>query len=78
MLSTRDPYVASTFLGVFPSERLPKQVRKYPASLIANTDPASKPEQHWIVMYFPEKTKNEFLDSYGLPPAFTRILLQST
>ena len=64
-----DPCIASTFLGVFPSNKLPRK-RRYPSSLIANTDPDTKPGQHWIAMYFPSKTKKEFFDSYGMPPSF--------
>ena len=69
-LSMSDPCIASTFLGVFPSNRLPRRIPTYPASLIANTDPASQPGEHWIAMYFPDKTKSEFFDSYGFPPSF--------
>ena len=47
-----DPCIASTFLGVFPSNRLPRRIPTYPSSLIANTDPSSQPGEHWITMYF--------------------------
>ena len=79
MLSTRDledmmmqdSVASSCFLGVFASNELPYKIPTYPKGLIANTDPNNKPGQHWVAMFFPdEENKEEFFDSYGLPPNF--------
>ena len=77
MLSTRDledmmrqdPVTSSCFLGVFASNELPSKIPSYPSGLIANTDPNNKPGQHWVAMFL-EEGKEEFFDSYGLPPQF--------
>ena len=61
----QDPVTSSCFLGVFASNELPI----YPSGLIANTDPNNKPGQHWVAMFL-EEDKEEFFDSYGLPPNF--------
>ena len=39
---------------------------------IETTNNDSKQGQRWIVMYFPEKTKTEYFDSYGLSHAYYR------
>ena len=77
MLSTRDledmmrqdPVTSSCFLGVFASNELPSKIPSYPSGLIANTDPNNKPGQHRVAMFL-EEGKEEFFDSYGLPPNF--------
>ena len=77
MLSTRDlegmmrqdPVTSSCFLGVFASNELPSKIPSSPNGPIANTDPNNKPGQHWVAVFF-EEDKEEFFDSYGLPPNF--------
>ena len=60
---------SSCFLGVFASNELPSKIPIYPSGLIANTDPNNKPGQHWVAMFL-EEDKEEFFDTYGLPPNF--------
>ena len=51
--------------------RFPSKIPTYPSGLIANTDRNNKLGQHWVAMFFPdEENKEEFFDSYGLPPNF--------
>jgi|SRR5271170_199492 len=63
-----DPYAAECFEGVFASDKLPKKLQLYPASVVANTDPAHKPGTHWIAYYFDDQGHLDYFDSYGLPP----------
>jgi hypothetical protein len=56
-----------TFQGIFPSDGLPKKIIK-PATVIANTDPSSKPGQHWVAFYFPKRGNAEYFDSSGQFP----------
>jgi hypothetical protein len=56
-----------TFQGVFPSDGLPKNIIK-PATVIANTDPSSKPGKHWVAFYFPKRGNAEYFDSSGQFP----------
>jgi len=58
----------SIFKGVFPSDRLPKTILKYPALIIANTDTSDQPGTHWIAFYFDSRRSAEFFDSYGQYP----------
>lgn len=58
----------SLFLGVFPRNLLPQQV-KYPSCMIINTDPSYKKGQHWISIYYNRDQTAEFFDSYGYPPS---------
>src|SRR5215813_9588779 len=63
-----DKFVSGHFMGVFPCDLLPKQIKKFPAALIANTDPSSKKGEHWVAYYFDKKKNSEYFDSYGFPP----------
>jgi len=47
----------SIFKRVFPSERLPKNISKYPGT-----------GTHWITFYFDSRRSAEFFDSYGQYP----------
>ena len=46
-----DPITKKTFCGVFPCDKLPQTIDKYPCGLVANTDPSSKPGTHWISIW---------------------------
>ena len=63
-----DPVTGKKFLGVFPADRLPKEIESYPKGFIANTDVSGKRGTHWVAFYFPSEGKAEFFDSYGQPP----------
>ena len=43
-----DPITKKTFCGVFPCDKLPQTIDKYPCGFVANTDPSNKPGTHWI------------------------------
>ena len=47
---------------------LPMKIQSYPSAYIANTDPSSKPGQHWVVFFFRNANSAEFFDSYGRAP----------
>jgi len=57
----------SIFIGVFPSDRLPKTILKYAALIIANTDTSDQPGTHWIAFYFDSRRSAEFFDSGQYP-----------
>ena len=63
-----DPVTRKQFCGVFPSDKLPRSLDRYPCGLIANTDPSNKSGTHWVAFYFPSEKKGEFFDSYGHAP----------
>jgi hypothetical protein len=66
----QDPFTRKIFYGVFPSDKLPQTLEKYPCGFVANTDPSSKPGTHWVAFYFPLEGKGEFFDSYGRSPQY--------
>lgn len=77
-----DPCSQFTYAGVFPKDYLEKLIkaRSLPAAYVVNTDPSTKPGEHWVAFYFPPFTgtgsgmKAEYFDSYGEPmrkPEFT-------
>ena len=66
-LARQDPHLKPIFVGVFASDRLPKQPNlKEPQAYIVNTDPHDKAGSHWISIYTDEG-HCEVMDSYGLP-----------
>jgi len=53
------------FQGVFSVDTLPS----HPRLLVCNTEPSSKPGEHWIAIYVDERTgRGEYFDSFGRPP----------
>ena len=61
-------FTKSSFQGVYPSDRLPKEIEDYPVALVANVDPHDKPGSHWCAFYIDENQDGEFFDSYGQAP----------
>lgn len=51
-------------VGIFASDQIPKNVREL-TGFIVNTDPISKPGQHWIAFYVNKQRELECFDSYG-------------
>ena len=57
----QDPITSNKFCGVFPCDKLPETIDKYPCGFVANTDPSGKPGTHWVAFYFPSEQKENFL-----------------
>jgi hypothetical protein len=51
--------------GVFAADTIPNDL-EFPACFVVNTDPASKPGEHWVACYANSPDDVEFFDSYGL------------
>ena len=73
----QDQFTKKTFCGVFPRNKLPTTIDKYPCGLVANIDPSSEPGTHWVAFYFPSERKGELFDSYGKPPECYKALFHS-
>ena len=39
----------------------------FPSAYVINSDPSSKPGEHWVAVYFDKRSRGEYFDSYGLP-----------
>jgi hypothetical protein len=52
-------------LGIFSADALPSGVAGFPACLIVNTHPSSKPGEHWVAFFMDSKKRLEYFDSYG-------------
>ena len=68
----QDPVTSKKFCGVFPSDKLPQTIDRYPCGFVANTDLSSEPGTHWVAFYFPSEEKGEFFDSHGHAPEYYR------
>ena len=66
----QDPKTSKMFCGVFPSDKLPQTIDKYPCGLVANTDPSTRPGAHWVSILMTSRQNGEWFDSYGKPPEF--------
>jgi len=69
-----DPYVSPHFGGVFPCDKLPDAVPRFPYCAVANTEPAGEAGEHWVAYYFDEHGNGEYFDSYGCPPINSDLL----
>ena len=57
-----------SFLGVFPSDMLPRSVTQT-GTVIINTDPHTEKGSHWLaVHFFPKSSSAYYFDSYGILP----------
>ena len=45
----------------------------FPSAYVINSDPSSKPGEHWVAVYFDKRGRGEYFDSYGLPPTLVGL-----
>ena len=60
-------HVGRQFQGVYSCDDLPER----PTLLIANTQPANRPGDHWIAISVHRNGNGQYFDSYGRPPSKT-------
>lgn len=68
-LCKRDNKISSSFLGVFPCDKLPRTL-SWPSSLIANTQPSNDAGEHWVAIFINKEGYADYFCSYGVPPQF--------
>ena len=56
----RDLIFSKICYGVYPANKISK-LRSLPALIVCNTDPSSRPGEHWIVLYVDENSRGEYL-----------------
>ena len=57
-----------SFLGVFPSDMLPRPVSQS-GTVIVNADPHTEKVSHWLAVHFlPNSSSAYFFESYGIVP----------
>jgi hypothetical protein len=59
-----DSTCRQVFQGVYSSDTLPPN----PKLLVCNTDPSTKPGQHWIAIHVDTTGRGEYFDSFGRAP----------
>ena len=62
-----DIAIEKLFLGVFPSNKLPRENLR-PCSFIANTKPSTHEGEHWIGIFINKEGLGDYFCSYGQPP----------
>jgi hypothetical protein len=65
----KDPCSKLCFIGVFPRDQLPV-ITMYPVAFVLNTDPSYKVGEHWLGIYFDNRKKCYFFDSFGNEPEY--------
>ena len=53
----QDSVTRKRFCGVFPRDKLPERIDKFPCGLIANTDPSSEIGSHWLAFFLQKKNR---------------------
>lgn len=77
-----DPFARGSFLGIAWKDSNFK-IKKFPASIIFNTDEFRGPGIHWCAAYFESSEKCEYFDPFGFPPAvsgshnFSKVLTEN-
>lgn len=61
------------FLGVYARDELPKSITEWPAALVVNTDPRSKPGRHWVAFFLRDRHTIEYFDPYGIRPLYSEF-----
>jgi hypothetical protein len=64
----RDNRTKRSFRGVYACDELPRMATTT-SLYVCNTDPSTKPGEHWVVIYFDGKRRAEFFDSFGMHPS---------
>ena len=72
----QDPLTRKIFRGVFPSDKLPQTIEKYPCGSVANTDPSNKPGTHWVAFYFPSEEQGGILRQLRSAAKFLQKIIQ--
>lgn len=62
-----DQPTKDAFLGVFPIDKLPTEVKRYPILLIVNTDTSNLGGEHWFALYISSQRRGEIFDSAAQP-----------
>ena len=45
----------------------------FPSAYVINSEPSSEPREHWVAVYFDERGRGEYFDSYGLSPTLVGV-----
>ena len=61
--------IESSFWGVCASDKLPKQINKYPVGFVMNVDSSDQPGSHWVAVYIDRHQQGNYFDSYGYKPS---------
>lgn len=70
------PLLKSSFEDVLSIDEV-RQPSKTPASFIYNTDPADKPGEHWVAVYYTRQGQFWYFDSLAQPPPTEFIIMYS-
>lgn len=54
------------YKGTYPADRIPV-MRKFPCSVIINTDRSNRPGEHWVAVHIKEDGHAYYFDSFGFP-----------
>ena len=62
-----DHQTRNAFLDVFPINKLPTRLNKYPIFLVVNTQSHNLGGEHWFTVYISRKGVGEIFDSAAKP-----------
>ena len=73
---TNNTATRNVVTGVYAANTVPPVFSKLPAACIINTDPSSRPGEHWIALYQEVPDVIEFFDSFGKDPSYHKLDLE--
>jgi hypothetical protein len=62
-----DEKTKDAFLGVFPIDKLPTEIKNYPTLLIVNTQTHNLGGEHWFALFISSQHRGEIFDSAVQP-----------
>jgi hypothetical protein len=63
----QDPVTSKKFCGVFPSDKLPRKIDRYPRGFVPNTDPSSELERTGSPFISHRMIKENYLTVTDMP-----------
>ena len=65
-LLKKDLRTKNIFKKVCALDQLEKPT--FPSAYAINSEPSSKPGEHWVAVYFDKRGRGDYFDNYGLSP----------
>ena len=73
-----NPVTRGNFCGVFPSDKLPTFIERFPCGIVVNSQPHNDPGEHWLAFYLSSEYRAEFFNSTGNRRTFIMRHLKNT
>jgi hypothetical protein len=52
-------------MGVYPSDRIPRTIARFPTSFVINSDKFGESGEHWLGIFIPNRFSVEYFDTFA-------------